>query len=198
VLDRIWQNWGLWAAHRKLPSLVERLLRRGWQHLHGAAAPVMDPAGADFCVLQAVRQPGKFRQFCDRVGFEPMGVCGSYESQTAAAAEITDDSDGLVEAIADSTTTEITDDSNGREVAIAIPQLLWDVAGSAFGMEFMNGSKALPTRQAPTQVVNEAIEAYLKNQSQDNFRLAIKIKIDGSTATTSDHPPLSCKTRKFC
>jgi sulfite reductase (ferredoxin) len=60
-----------------------------------------------------------FGNFCDRVGFEPIReFAASYQFQTASA-EITDDSDGLVEAIADSTTTESTDESNGREVAIA-------------------------------------------------------------------------------
>jgi len=71
-----------------------------------------------FVYFKQSRQPGKVSFLRSRWFRAHSGVCGSYESQTAAA-EITDDSDGLVEAIADSTTTEITDDSNGREVAIA-------------------------------------------------------------------------------
>jgi len=52
-----------------------------------------------FVYFKQSRQPGEgFGSFCDRVGFEPIReFAASYEFQTAAEAEITDDSDGLVE-----------------------------------------------------------------------------------------------------
>jgi len=120
------------------------------------------------------------------------GVCGSYESQTAAAAEITDDSDGLVEAIADSTTTEITDDSNGREVAIANTTTAAIKGRRRISVRdgVYERLKETATHQGKplTQVVNEAIEAYLKS-TQEDYLILSKSKI-GSTATTSDPPQL--------
>jgi len=129
-----------------------RLLRRGWQHptWSGCCNDLETQLEPIFVYFKQC-QPGKGSFAIALVSSRIREFAAKYESQTAAAAEITDDSDGLVEAIADSTTTEITDDSNGREVAIAntTTAAIKDVAGSAFGMEFMNGSrKPLPTRQA--------------------------------------------------
>jgi len=63
----------------------------------------------------------------------------------------------------------------------------------------MNGKETATQGKPLTQVVNEAIEAYLKNLSQEsNFRLAInpKSKIDGSTATTRS--PSQLQDQKIC
>jgi sulfite reductase (ferredoxin) len=126
-----------------------------------------------FAYFKQSRQPGEsFGSFCDRVGFEPIReFAAKYESQSAAAAEITDDSDGLVEAIADSTTTEITDDSNGREVAIANTTTAASKGRRRVSVRdgVYERIKETATRQGKplTQVVNEAIEAYLKNLAQE-------------------------------
>jgi len=129
VLDRIWQNWGLWAAHRKLPSLWNACSDAAGS-LHGAndLETQLEPI---FVYFKQSRQPESFGSFAIAL-VSRREFAAKYESQTAAAAEITDDS-GSSGAIADSTTTEITDDSNGREVAIANTTTLKDVAGSAFG-----------------------------------------------------------------
>ena len=87
--------------------------------------------------------------------------------QTTATSEITDDSDGLVEAMADSTTTEITDDSNGQVVAVGNTTTGASKARRRISVrdDIYEQLKETATRQGKplTQMVNEAIEAYLKN-----------------------------------
>lgn len=123
-----------------------------------------------FAYFKQSRQLGEsFGNFCDRVGFEPIReFAANYQFQTASA-EITDESDGLVEAIADSTTTEITDESNGREVAIANTTTASGKGRRRISVQdgVYEQLKATATRQGKplTQVVNEAIEAYLQAQS---------------------------------
>jgi len=184
----------LWAA-QGLPSLAGTPAQTRLAAPRSCTCrPRLEPI---FCVLQQSRSPGKFRFFTIALVSEPIPGVAAGTSHKPLLREITDDSDGLVEAIADST-TEITDDSNGREVAIANTTTAGDVAGSAFGMEFMNGSRTTHQGKPLTQVVNEAIEAYLKNLSRRailDWRCQ-NPKSNGSTATTRS--PLSCKTRKFC
>ncbi len=109
-----------------------------------------------------------FGDFCDRVGFDAIReFATNYESQataTTAIEDITDDSDGLVEAIADSTTGEITDASNGI-VAIANTTTARrnrvSVKDSVYGKL---KETALSQGKPISQLVNEALEAYLQAQ----------------------------------
>ena len=121
-----------------------------------------------FVYFKQSRQSGeKFGDFCYRVGFDAIRESATnYEYQAAGEADITDDSDGLVESIADSTTAEITDDSDSNVVAltntttaaskvrrrITLPDAIYSRLKEA------STSQGKPM----TQLVNEAIEAYLK------------------------------------
>lgn len=108
-----------------------------------------------------------FGDFCDRIGFDAIReFAANYESQTAV--EITDDSDGLVEAMADSTTAEITDQSNGKVVAIANTTTAAGRSSHRISVrdEAYERLKKISLSQGKTltQLVNEAIEAYLQNR----------------------------------
>ena len=122
-----------------------------------------------FVYFKQSRQSGEsFGDFCFRVGFDPIReFAAAYELQTTATSEITDDSDGLVEAMADSTTTEITDDSNGQVVAVGNTTTGASKARRRISVrdDIYEQLKETATRQGKplTQMVNEAIEAYLKN-----------------------------------
>jgi sulfite reductase (ferredoxin) len=93
-----------------------------------------------FVYFKQSRQAGEsFGDFCDRVGFDALREFATkYESQTTVVEDITDDSDGLVEAIADSTTGELTDASNGKVVAIGnTTTAAIDVTASALKTQFI-------------------------------------------------------------
>ena len=112
-----------------------------------------------------------FGNFCDRVGFETIReFAAEYESDVEVA-EITDDSDGLVEAMADSTTAEITDESNGQVVAIANTTIGGGKTRRRIGLqdEVYQRLKEAATRQGKpmNKLVTEAIEAYLKDLSSE-------------------------------
>jgi sulfite reductase (ferredoxin) len=123
-----------------------------------------------FVYFKQTRNSGEtFGDFCDRVGFDAIREFATkYESQTTAVVDITDDSDGLVEVIADSTTAEITDESNGivaiantttsaskRRNRISVQDEVYERLKSA----------AISQRKPVTQLVNEALVAYLQAQS---------------------------------
>jgi sulfite reductase (ferredoxin) len=122
-----------------------------------------------FAYFKQARQSGEsFGNFCDRVGFDTIReFAAKYESQTTAEAEITDDRDGLVEAMADSTTAEVTDESNGKLVAIANTTTAAGKTRRRISLqdEVYERLKEAAARQGKpmTKLVSEAIEAYLKN-----------------------------------
>ncbi len=124
-----------------------------------------------FVYFKQSRQSGEsFGDFCTRVGFEPIReFAANYEAQTVAA-EITDDQDGLVEAMADSTTAPITEESDGKVVAIANTTIATNSKARrrvSIQDEIYSKLKEAAARQGKpmTQLVNEAIDTYLKNLS---------------------------------
>ncbi|MBW4595881.1 MAG: sulfite reductase, ferredoxin dependent [Brasilonema angustatum HA4187-MV1] len=109
-----------------------------------------------------------FGDFCDRMGFDAIReFAANYESQTVAPPEITDDGDGLVETMADSTTAAITEDSDRQEVAIANTTTATSKNRHRVTLqdEVYNRLKEISQRQgkAMTNLVNEALLDYLKN-----------------------------------
>ena len=122
-----------------------------------------------FVYFKQSRQSGEsFGDFCDRVGFDAIReFATNYESKTAGDDEITDDSDGLVEAIADSTTAEITDESNGQVVAIGNTTTAAGKVRRRISLqeEVYGRLKEAADRSGKpmTQLLNEAIDTYLKN-----------------------------------
>ncbi|MBR8833081.1 MAG: sulfite reductase, ferredoxin dependent [Stigonema ocellatum SAG 48.90 = DSM 106950] len=110
-----------------------------------------------------------FGDFCDRVGFDAIReFAAQYESETVASSEITDEDDGLIETMADSTTAPITEESEGQEVAIANRTTASSRARHRVSVqdEVYSHIKEAATRQGKsiTQLVNEALQDYLKNQ----------------------------------
>lgn len=124
-----------------------------------------------FAYFKQSRLDGEgFGDFCERVGFDAIRESATkYESQTAAAAESTDDSDGLIEVIADSTTAEITEDSSRTEVAIANTTTGTNKLRRRISIqdEVYTRLKEAATRQGKpmSHLVNEAILAYLQADS---------------------------------
>jgi sulfite reductase (ferredoxin) len=125
-----------------------------------------------FAYFKRSRSSGEsFGDFCTRVGLDELReFAANYESQTPAAVEeITDDSDGLVETMADSTTAEITNESNGKVVAIANTTTSASKNRRRIGIydELFVQLKQAATQQGKsmTQLVNEAIAAYLQADS---------------------------------
>ncbi len=126
-----------------------------------------------FAYFKRSRSSGEsFGDFCTRVGLDAIReFAANYESQTPAAVEeITDDSDGLVETMADSTTAEITDESNGKVVAIANTTTSASKNRRRIGIydELFVRLKESATHQGKsmTQLVNEAIAAYLQADAE--------------------------------
>jgi sulfite reductase (ferredoxin) len=123
-----------------------------------------------FVYFKQTRDSGEsFGDFCDRVGFDAIREFATkYESQTTAVVDITDDSDGLVEVIADSTTAEITDESNGI-VAIANTTTATSKRRNRISVQDevykRLKSAAISQGKPVTQLVNEALVAYLQAQS---------------------------------
>jgi sulfite reductase (ferredoxin) len=122
-----------------------------------------------FVYFKEQRQPQeKFGDFCDRLGFDAIReFAAKYESQTVAPPEITDDADGLIEAMADSTTAPITEESERQEVAIANTTTATSKTRRRITLqdEVYNKLKEISTRQGKpmTNLVNEALLDYLKN-----------------------------------
>jgi sulfite reductase (ferredoxin) len=115
------------------------------------------------------RQPGEiFGDFCDRVGFDAIReFAAQYESQVVASPEITDDSDGLIETMADSTTAPITEESNHQEVAIVNTTTAPSRGRHRVSLHDEVYAKIKETSQSQgksmTQLVNEVLTDYLKN-----------------------------------
>ena len=124
-----------------------------------------------FVYFKHSRQPGEsFGDFCDRVGFDSLREeATKYEFQTTATSEITDDSDGQVEAMADSTTAEVTDNSDGQEVAVENTTTAASKVRRRISLqeEVYSKLKEAAARQGKpmTELVTEAIVAYLQGQS---------------------------------
>lgn len=109
-----------------------------------------------------------FGDFCNRVGFDAIReFAAKYESETVAPPEITDDADGLVETMADSTTALITEESERQVVAIANTTTAASRRRHRITLqdEVYNQLKQLSERQSKpmTQLVNDALLEYLKN-----------------------------------
>jgi sulfite reductase (ferredoxin) len=109
-----------------------------------------------------------FGDFCDRMGFDAIReFAANYESQTVAPPEITDDADGLVETMADSTTAPITEESERQEVAIANTTTATSKNRHRVTLqdEVYDRLKEISQRQNKpmTNLVNEALLDYLKN-----------------------------------
>ena len=123
-----------------------------------------------FVYFQQSRQLEEgFGDFCDRLGFDAIReFAAQYESQTVAPPEITDDSDGLVETMADSTTAPITEESDLQEVAIANTTIAASKGRHRVSLQddVYNQLKetAVSKGKSMTQLVNEALQDYLKNQ----------------------------------
>lgn len=123
-----------------------------------------------FVYFKQSRQAGEsFGDFCDRVGFDALREFATkYESQTTNVEDATDDSDGLIEAIADSTTGEVTDASNGKVVAIGNTTTAANRRNRVSVKDSVYSklkATALTQGKPISQVVNEALEAYLQAQS---------------------------------
>jgi sulfite reductase (ferredoxin) len=122
-----------------------------------------------FVYFKQSRQPGEsFGDFCSRVGFASIGeFAASYEQETVAPPEVTDDSDGLVEAMADSVTADITEDSNGQTVAITNTTIATNKSRHRISIQndTYDKLKAAATRQGKpmSELVNAAVEVYLQN-----------------------------------
>ena len=111
-----------------------------------------------------------FGDFCNRVGFDAIrDFAANYETQIVVGSEVPDDSDGLIETMADSTTAEVTDESNGHIVAIANTTVASSKNRRRITLydEVYTKLKETATSQGKsmTQLVNEAVQTYLKNLS---------------------------------
>jgi sulfite reductase (ferredoxin) len=106
-----------------------------------------------------------FGDFCNRVGFDAIReYAANYETKKVAPG-VSDDSDGLVETMADSTTAAVTEETEGKTVAIdntAIAKKLRHrvtVRDEVYSkLKQASESKGKPM----TEMVNEAIKAYLE------------------------------------
>lgn len=113
---------------------------------------------------QAKTAEESFGDFCDRVGFDAIReFAANYKVQSVANSDITDDSDGLVEAIADSRTA----DSEGQEVAIENTTIATYKTRRRVSLqhEVYNKLKDAASSQGRpmTELVHEALEAYFQN-----------------------------------
>lgn len=119
---------------------------------------------------QSRQSQESFGDFCDRVGFDAIReFAAQYESETAVKAEITDDSDGLIETMADSTTAPITFESDQKEVAIVNTTTAASKTRRRITLQDEVYNKLKETAQSQgkpmTQLVNEALTDYLNNLS---------------------------------
>jgi sulfite reductase (ferredoxin) len=108
-----------------------------------------------------------FGDFCDRVGFDSIKeFAANYESKNVASAEVTDDSDGLIEVMADSTTAPITEESERQEVAITNTTTAPSKRRHRVTLkdEVYEKLKEVSNTQGKsmTELVDEALKIYLK------------------------------------
>lgn len=122
-----------------------------------------------FVYFKESRKPEEsFGDFCDRIGFDAIReFAAKYETQTVASPAITDDGDGLVETMADSTTTPITEESDRQEVAIANTTTANGRSRHRISLndDVYSQIKQLAQSQGKsmTQIINAVLGEYLKN-----------------------------------
>ena len=122
-----------------------------------------------FVLFKQSRKSGEsFGDFCDRLGFDAIReFAANYESQIVGEPEITDDSDGLVEAMADSTTAPIVEESGGKEVAIANTTIANSKGRHRVSVQddmYVKLKAAATSQGKPmSELVNKALEAYFEN-----------------------------------
>ncbi|MBO3459672.1 sulfite reductase, ferredoxin dependent [Aetokthonos hydrillicola Thurmond2011] len=122
-----------------------------------------------FVYFKESRKPEEsFGDFCDRIGFNAIReFAAKYETQTVASSKITDDSDGLVETMADSTTTPLTEESERQEVAIANTTTANSRSRHRISLndDVYTQVKQLAQSQGKsmTQIINAVLGEYLKN-----------------------------------
>ncbi len=119
---------------------------------------------------QGKRPSESFGTFCDRVGFDAIRqFAEQYESENIAEAYSTDDSDGLIETMADSTIADITEDTNGQVVAIASTTTANNKLRRRISLAddvYLQLREAATKQGKPmTELANEAIKAYLGAKS---------------------------------
>ncbi|MBW4570336.1 MAG: sulfite reductase, ferredoxin dependent [Tolypothrix carrinoi HA7290-LM1] len=124
-----------------------------------------------FVFFKQSRQTGEsFGDFCDRVGFDALReFAANYESEVVGEPEITDDSDGLVETMADSTTGAVVEESGGKEVAIANTTIASSKSRHRVSIQddmYVKLKAAATSQGKPmSELVNKALEAYFENQA---------------------------------
>ena len=105
-----------------------------------------------------------FGDFCNRVGFDAIReYAAKYETKKVAPG-VSDDSDGLVEAMADSTTAAVTEESGGNTVAIDNTTTAKKLRHRVTVKDdvYSKLKEASENQGKPmTDMVNEAIKAYL-------------------------------------
>jgi sulfite reductase (ferredoxin) len=122
-----------------------------------------------FVFFKQSRKSGEgFGDFCDRLGFDAIReFAANYESQIVAPPEITDDGDGLVETMADSTIGEITESSERQEVAIANTTIASSKGRHRVSIQddiYVKLKQAAASQGKPmSELVNKALEAYFEN-----------------------------------
>ncbi|MBD0263424.1 MAG: sulfite reductase, ferredoxin dependent [Tolypothrix sp. Co-bin9] len=122
-----------------------------------------------FVFFKQSRKSGEsFGDFCDRLGFDAIReFAANYESQVVAPPEITDDADGLIETMADSTIGEITQSSERQEVAIANTTIANSKGRHRVSVQddmYVKLKAAATSQGKPmSELVNKALEAYFEN-----------------------------------
>ena len=117
---------------------------------------------------QSRKKGESFGDFCDRVGFDDIReFATNYESEVVGMPEITDDSDGLIVAMADSTTAEITEESGHQVVAIANTTTASNKSRHRISIQDEIYAKlkatAMSQNKPMSDLVNAAVEAYLNS-----------------------------------
>jgi sulfite reductase (ferredoxin) len=106
-----------------------------------------------------------FGDFCNRVGFDAIReYAANYETKKVAPG-VSDDSDGLVETMADSTTAAVTEETEGKTVAIDNTAIAKKLRHRVTVKDevYSKLKQASESRGKPmTEMVNEAIKAYLE------------------------------------
>lgn len=106
-----------------------------------------------------------FGDFCNRVGFDAIReYAAKYETKKVAPG-VSDDADGLVETMADSTTAKLTEETEGKTVAIDNTAIAKKLRHRVTVRDevYSKLKQASESRGKPmTEMVNEAIKAYLE------------------------------------
>jgi sulfite reductase (ferredoxin) len=124
-----------------------------------------------FVFFKQSRKSGEsFGDFCDRLGFDAIReFAANYESEVVGEPETTDDSDGLAEAMADSTTGAVVEESGGKEVAIANTTIASSKSRHRVSIQddiYVKLKAAATSQGKPmSELVNKALEAYFENLS---------------------------------